>query len=132
MTSLTPLAQSAAHATSPAFNGLFYATAATIIPVLFLAIALQGRMYEDLLKAASDAVEHGLPPGAPLAPGPRRSVYLHAQRTHGRVASGPLSRNRCEYRATGNRSVWPPLLSRSSAWTLRMAGYAPPPRQRRR
>jgi hypothetical protein len=36
----------------PAFNGLFYATAATIIPVLFLAIAVQGPLYGDLLKAS--------------------------------------------------------------------------------
>lgn len=35
---------------APQFNGLFYATAATVIPVLFLAIAVQGRVYEDLLK----------------------------------------------------------------------------------
>jgi hypothetical protein len=42
----------AAHTTAaaPAFNGLFYATAATIIPVLFLAIAVQGRTYENLVK----------------------------------------------------------------------------------
>ena len=48
----------AAHAVShkpPAFNGLFYATAATIIPVLFLALAVQGRLYEDLLKASAEA-----------------------------------------------------------------------------
>ena len=45
----------AAHATkaSPAFNGLFYATAATVIPVLLLAIAVQGSTYENLLKVAS-------------------------------------------------------------------------------
>jgi hypothetical protein len=40
-----------ARAAAPAFNGLFYATAATIIPVLFLAIAVQGPLYSDLLKA---------------------------------------------------------------------------------
>jgi hypothetical protein len=39
----------------PPFNGLFYATAATIIPVLFLAIAVQGRTYENLIKTFSDA-----------------------------------------------------------------------------
>jgi hypothetical protein len=33
MTSLTALTQ-AAHATAPAFNGLFYGTVATVIPVL--------------------------------------------------------------------------------------------------
>jgi len=50
MTSLASLAHGARAAT-PAFNGLFYATAATIIPVLFLAIAVQGPLYGDLLKA---------------------------------------------------------------------------------
>jgi hypothetical protein len=42
-----------ARAAAPAFNGLFYATAATIIPVLFLAIAVQGPLYGDLLKASA-------------------------------------------------------------------------------
>ncbi len=46
MSSLAPLAQ---IATAPAFNGLFFATAATIIPVLFLAIAVQSRGYQNLL-----------------------------------------------------------------------------------
>jgi hypothetical protein len=53
MSSLASLAH-AARVAAPAFNGLFYATAATIIPVLFLAIAVQGPLYGDLLKA-SDA-----------------------------------------------------------------------------
>jgi hypothetical protein len=35
---------------TPAFNGLFFATAATVIPVLFLALAIQGRTYPDLVK----------------------------------------------------------------------------------
>jgi hypothetical protein len=39
------------------FNVVFYATIATIIPVLFLAIAVQGRLYEDLLKAGISALE---------------------------------------------------------------------------
>jgi hypothetical protein len=34
---------------TPAFNGLFYATVATIVPVLFLALAVQGRFFEELL-----------------------------------------------------------------------------------
>ena len=37
----------------PAFNGLYYATIATVIPVLFLAIAVQGTIYQDLIKAAA-------------------------------------------------------------------------------
>lgn len=51
MSSLASLAHEARTA-APAFNGLFYATAATIIPVLFLAIAVQGPLYGDLLKAS--------------------------------------------------------------------------------
>jgi hypothetical protein len=45
------LALLAHHAASPAFNGLFYATAATIIPVLFLAIAVQGLAFQQVLLA---------------------------------------------------------------------------------
>jgi hypothetical protein len=52
MSNLASLAH-AARAAAPAFNGLFYATAATIIPVLFLAIAVQGPLYGDLLKASA-------------------------------------------------------------------------------
>jgi hypothetical protein len=48
MTSLATLAHTVSA--PPPFNGLFYATAATIIPVLFLAIAVQGRGYESLLE----------------------------------------------------------------------------------
>jgi hypothetical protein len=55
MSSLASLAHEARTA-SPAFNGLFYATAATIIPVLFLAIAVQGPLYGDLLKAFDAAL----------------------------------------------------------------------------
>ena len=40
MTSLVLLAHEGSRASS-AFNGLFYATVATVIPVLFLAIAVQ-------------------------------------------------------------------------------------------
>ena len=43
------------HAAPPALTAsqiAFYATAATVIPVLFLAIAIQGRAYQDLLRAA--------------------------------------------------------------------------------
>ncbi len=39
---------------APAFNGLFYATAATIIPVLFVAIAVQGRLYDIVLAAPEE------------------------------------------------------------------------------
>ncbi len=49
MTSLAALTY-AARTTAPAFNGLFFATAATIIPVLFLALAVQGRGYENVLE----------------------------------------------------------------------------------
>jgi hypothetical protein len=55
MSSLVSLAH-AARPAAPAFNGLYYATAATIIPVLFLAIAVQGPLYGDLLKAFDAAL----------------------------------------------------------------------------
>jgi hypothetical protein len=48
MNSIAALAHVATTA-PPAFNGLFYATAATIIPVLFLAIAVQGPAYRKEL-----------------------------------------------------------------------------------
>jgi len=41
----------ASHHTAAAFNADFYTVASTVIPVLFLAIAVQGTMYEELLKA---------------------------------------------------------------------------------
>jgi hypothetical protein len=53
MTSLTLAAQTAAAA--PPFNTAFYATAATVIPVLFLAIAVQGRALETVTNAATNA-----------------------------------------------------------------------------
>ena len=46
------LALAHGHA-APAFNGLFYATVALILPVLFLALAVQGTMFEDLVKIAA-------------------------------------------------------------------------------
>jgi hypothetical protein len=55
--------------TAPAFNGLFYATVATIIPVLFVALAA-GRPYEGLLRTAlliARAQEAGQ---SPLRPAP--------------------------------------------------------------
>lgn len=39
------------------FNGLFYATVATIIPVLFLVLAVQGGTYLNLLEATTRASE---------------------------------------------------------------------------
>jgi hypothetical protein len=53
MTTLTLAAQTAPAA--PAFNTAFYATAATVIPVLFLAIAVQGRALETVTNAATNA-----------------------------------------------------------------------------
>ena len=44
-----------AAAKAQPFNGLFYATVATVIPVLYLAIAVQGRLYDNLLQSASRA-----------------------------------------------------------------------------
>lgn len=53
MTSPAFAAQTVAAA--PAFNTAFYATAATVIPVLFLAIAVQGRVLETVTSAATSA-----------------------------------------------------------------------------
>ena len=47
-------ARQVAHA-APAFNADFYTVAATVIPVLFLAIAVQGHIYDDLITAAKNA-----------------------------------------------------------------------------
>jgi hypothetical protein len=47
----------------PSFNANFYIAAATVIPVLFLAIAVQGRSYENLMKAFSDAFRRWMVPG---------------------------------------------------------------------
>jgi hypothetical protein len=55
MTSLASLVHTA-HQAAPAFNGLFYATVATVIPVLFLAIAVQGNFYDDLLSSSARAI----------------------------------------------------------------------------
>jgi hypothetical protein len=40
-------------AAAPPFNGLFYATMATVIPVLFVAAAVQGSTYQKMLKDSS-------------------------------------------------------------------------------
>jgi hypothetical protein len=52
MSSLALVAQHSAAAV-PAFNGGFYSTIATIIPVLFLAIAVQGTAYGILVKTVA-------------------------------------------------------------------------------
>jgi hypothetical protein len=49
-------ASAATHHAAPAFSGLFYATCATVIPVLFLAIAVQRGFYADLLAASVLAI----------------------------------------------------------------------------
>jgi hypothetical protein len=41
---------------SKSFPTVFYATAATIIPVLFLAIAVQGRIYESIVTRAAEYI----------------------------------------------------------------------------
>ena len=43
---------SIARVPAPAFNSAFNSTVATIIPVLFLALAVQGRVYQDVAQAA--------------------------------------------------------------------------------
>ena len=50
------LAFASSH-TAPVFNGLYYATVATVIPVLFLAIAIQGRAYDNLVNAMARGLQ---------------------------------------------------------------------------
>jgi hypothetical protein len=45
-----------AHHATPAFNGLLYATVATVIPVLYLAITLQSTLYTRLLQVPDKAM----------------------------------------------------------------------------
>jgi hypothetical protein len=52
------LAQAVGQA-APAFNADFYSVAATVIPVLFVAIAVQGRLY-DIVLAAPEEVKQWL------------------------------------------------------------------------
>ena len=81
MTSLASIAHSASHA-AQSFNGLFFATAATVIPVLFLAIALQSHAIEDLLRASADAYRREWqsgqqkPLGAIINPAPMGTALL--------------------------------------------------------
>lgn len=70
----TPVPRPATHA-APAFNGLFYATAATVIPVLFLAFAVQGRAWQKMLQTAAMAAGHATPcPHRPSRGCPSRSL----------------------------------------------------------
>jgi hypothetical protein len=54
MSNLMALAH-AGDATAPQFNAIFYATVATIIPVLFVAAALQADMYAKLIETSRAA-----------------------------------------------------------------------------
>jgi hypothetical protein len=54
MSSLATLAE-AGHAKAPEFNAIFYATVATIIPVLFVAGALQADTYAKLIETSTAA-----------------------------------------------------------------------------
>jgi hypothetical protein len=57
---LTPPAAALAAAAVPPFNTALYATAAGVIPILFLGIALQSTRYEQLTKAITKAAERAL------------------------------------------------------------------------
>ena len=50
MSSLTSLTSESSHGVT--FNATFYATVATVIPVLYLAFAVQGTAYQNALRAA--------------------------------------------------------------------------------
>ncbi len=50
----------AAHAATPkpvAFNSIFYTAVAGIIPVLFVALTVEGGTYKDLIKSITDATK---------------------------------------------------------------------------
>jgi hypothetical protein len=81
-----------AHETAPAFNTGFYAAAATIIPVLFLALTLQGTAYQQLkaLKAETAPYFAGVVIGAGLAGEILAIVALYRQAVWYETASGVL------------------------------------------
>jgi hypothetical protein len=104
MTSTTALTHAATTATPP-FNGLFYAAATTIITVLFLAIAVQGPIYQDLVQflarraqqqaaaRASRTRSGGLPSDNPMPAGPGQLLALMVVTTTigGILAAGGLA-----------------------------------------
>jgi hypothetical protein len=47
------------HAAAPAFNSLFYATAATVIPVLFLAVAVRCEPFGPGVQQPADHMTGG-------------------------------------------------------------------------
>jgi hypothetical protein len=81
LTAMT-LALALAHAgKQQPFNGLFYATAATLIPVLFLALAVQGNTFERLLDVAlrgSQSIHPGMPARSAQIAGARSLLALAA------------------------------------------------------
>ncbi len=54
-------------AVTQAFNGLFYATVAGVIPVLYLAIAVQGTVYQDIVRISQAFYRAAKKKTAPLA-----------------------------------------------------------------
>ncbi len=55
---MSNLASLADHVAAPAFNSDFYATVAATIPVLFLAMVLQGGGFQDLVQGFQRATAH--------------------------------------------------------------------------
>lgn len=78
LTGMSPIAAVAAHTAIPALNTAFYATAATVIPVLFLALAVQGGTYENLMKAFSEAFRRWMVPGRWLRTLPAMALCVAA------------------------------------------------------
>ena len=70
LTGMSPIAAGAAHTATPALNTASYATAATVIPVLFLGLAVQGGTYENLMKAFGEAFRRWMVPGRWLGTNP--------------------------------------------------------------
>ena len=53
---LASMTLASAHHATPVFDGLLYATVATVIPVLYLAITLQSTLYSRLLQVPDNAM----------------------------------------------------------------------------
>jgi hypothetical protein len=108
LTGMSITALTHATATVPVSNGLFYATAATIIPVLFLAIAVQGRGLNHMLRATTTGPDQPaarkhrntlllLPPGILLtAVFVIMSAGFSARQTADAVKKGPVAARRRE------------------------------------
>ena len=90
MTSLAALAH--ANPAPPAFDATYHATIATVIPVLYLASALQGPAFETLLRSALNAGRDQIAGQSPWQPSGRAATWVAARLPCAPPASAPHSR----------------------------------------